>query len=370
MRDNLFNMNLIEILQKLVEFKTVSNNHDKNRVTLDWIEKSLKTLPVFMTRHISNGFPSLVITTQKTKRPVLWLAAHIDVVPAPDQEFKFRIQGNKILGRGVLDMKFAAACYMGLLQELGPRLKQYNFGIMLTSDEEIGGSDGVGFLVKKGYQSKIVVLPDDGRSWGLESGAKGPWHLTLMSNGVAAHGARPWLGKNAIDQLSDFVGELKQCFPQEPCGNNNHAHPTINVGIFSGGSAINQIPAQAQASIDMRFVGHKEKITTEKIVQKLLRKYQGVTIQSQMYAKPHSFDLNNRYFKSFIDSAKQNGVTLKSGISHGSSDARFFAEKRIPVILSTPPGGNNHGDGEWIDHGGLGTFYKILKDFIIKEAKK
>lgn len=85
---------------------------------------------------------------------------NVDVVePNEPEQFQPQIKDGKLFGRGAYDMKFAVACYLNLLLELGSKLSEYNFGIMLVSDEELGGFHGTGKLVEQGWPSEFCFLP-------------------------------------------------------------------------------------------------------------------------------------------------------------------------------------------------------------------
>ncbi|MDI1352580.1 MAG: M20/M25/M40 family metallo-hydrolase, partial [bacterium] len=133
----------------------------------------------------------------------LWLVAHIDVVPADPNMFTLAVKDHRIVGRGVLDMKLGVAYYIEFLKELGAsNLKNYDIGVMLTSDEEVGGMNGVRYLLdEQGYRGKIGFLPDGGFDWKIEEAAKGILWIKIKVHGVASHGSRPWLGVNAINNL-------------------------------------------------------------------------------------------------------------------------------------------------------------------------
>ena len=252
-------MNLIDILIKLISYKTITGDYQASAACLHWVKEQIQGLPLFTQDFEQNGFPSLIITTKQTKTPLLWLAAHLDVVPGSPAVFEAETKaGGRLYGRGAFDMKFAAACYIKLLKELGADLKNYDLGVMLTTDEEIGGLNGVGHLVKEGYSSKLVFLPDGGKNWQIEKAAKGVWHALVESRGVSAHGSRPWLGRNAIDQLMNFVNAARKFFPKEPCSRKNHYHSTLNVGVIEGGRAVNQVPDSASARLDIRFISDRD----------------------------------------------------------------------------------------------------------------
>lgn len=62
-------------------------------------------------------------------------------------------------------------------------------------------------------------------------------------------------------------------------------------------------------------------------------------------------------------------ITFKT-ISHGSSDARYFAKANIPVLLVNPMGGAYHCENEWIDLDDLERYYAVFKQWAFSVAKK
>ena len=77
------------------------------------------------------------------------LMAHIDVVDAADPQFDPVIRDGKLFGRGAIDDKYAVALSLVLAKEHVERLRQQGrtqkdlpFGVLITSDEEVGGHNG------------------------------------------------------------------------------------------------------------------------------------------------------------------------------------------------------------------------------------
>jgi acetylornithine deacetylase/succinyl-diaminopimelate desuccinylase-like protein len=72
-----------ELLEKLISFKSVIEDHSANAQALDFIERFVSERGMHIRRFDWNGASSLVATTrQHTKKPTVMLAGHIDVVPA------------------------------------------------------------------------------------------------------------------------------------------------------------------------------------------------------------------------------------------------------------------------------------------------
>lgn len=356
---------LTAYLQKLVSQKTLTSDHEANRQALKWIEAELAVLPLYTQFYEENGYPSLVITTQKTKTPKVWLVAHIDVVSATDKQFSPTICKQKMYARGAYDMKMAIACYMLLLGELKSELPQLNIGIMLTSDEEMGGFHGVKKLLEKGYSGDIAFLPDGGFNWNIEEAAKGVLHIKVSAHGSSAHGSRPWLGINAINKLIAVVAEIQALFPHE-----GSYFPTANLGVIQGGKSVNQVPDYAEAKIDIRYPPTMSAGALYAKIEAIAKKHDQVTLETIGEGSPHQADLTHPAFQRFRRIAETlYGITVGSMASHGSSDARFFAERGIPVLVIAPQGGEIHSAEEWVDLEDLARFYEVLKHWVQETSR-
>lgn len=359
-------MTVEQILTSLIEQPTLTEDVSANAKALKKIKKQLKHLPLHVEDHVSLEHPSLLITTQKTKTPRLWLQAHIDVVPGSIETFRPKVKGGKLYGRGAYDMKFAIACYIKLLLELGKGLSNYDFGVMLTSDEETGGYNGVKYLLDEGYTSEACVMPDAGIDWALEQQAKGLMHLKIISKGVSGHAAHPWDANNAAHTMNSFLHDLTSKFKQ---GNSlKSAHKTTcnvtNLESSAESSAVNQIPDYVEALVDIRPVSRRDRLRVDNLLEKLTTKYKDITVEILSEADPYNIVVKNGYVKAWNSAARTHRRYRKDFVkSYGSSDARFFAEKGITTLATRPKGAGLHSESEWVDIKDLEVFYNVIKDF-------
>jgi len=357
---------LQKILEKLIRFKTISQDHKENLKALRWVKSQTEKYPVYTKELNCNGFSSLIITTQKTKNPLIWLAAHMDVSMGSDEIFVPKVKGNKFFGRGVFDMKFAIACYLEILKKISQDLPKYDFGIMITSDEELGGKNGTEFLLNKGFGSQgVCFLPDSGENWRLIRASKGVWSFKLKSYGKSVHPSVPWMGINAIEELMDFLGILKSQFKKEPCEDPYHIHSTMDVNEMNSGRTGDNIPNYIEAYVDVFFISQEEYKEIAKKVKEIKRKYKKIKIETIFILNSCIASIDDYYVKLFCHIAYEKfGIKKRTAFSHGISDARFFADKKIPVIEIKPKGGGHHSDNEWIDLKDLEKFYLTLEEFV------
>lgn len=361
---------LTDHLTHLVSFPTITKDQSTNRAAVDWIEQQLSGLPLHIRRLENRGFPALIATTKNTKNPRLWLAGHIDVVAAPPESFNPRISDGKLHGRGTHDMKFAIAAFLTLLQELGDDLDKYDLGLMITSDEEVGGFDGVKWLLEDlNYRGKAVIIPDSNGSWQMEMGAKGVTWWELNATGKSAHAGRSWEGVNAIDEIIGFIDYLETRFIGEPCGDPQHKHNTINLGTIRAEGATNQVPKHATATVDIRTIPGMPQSTLADWMADAEQKFPSVRVKSLIMDPAYEVEMNPiiELFEKLTQ--KIAGHDIGHFINHGSSDARFFARYGIPTINVTSTGSGYHVDDEWIDLDDLGVFYEVLTTFTHDWAK-
>ncbi len=356
-----------DILRDLVAIPTVSDNYEARHEAIEYIDQFLRSHGMIVKRHEWNGVESLTATTRPTKAPILFLTGHIDVVPASAGLFKLRKDTDRYYGRGVLDMKGAVAAFLGAVRELhqSGQLHTYDFGVMVVSDEEVGGFDGAAKLADEGYVPQVMVLPDGGANWNIERFAKGIWHLTVEARGKSAHGSRPWEGKNAIETIMAAIHDIRALFPSDMSIETS----TINVGMIQGGEAINQIPGSATASFDMRFasLADQERITAK--VSDIIERY-SLTRVTELETPPVVSDPHHPYLQAYADCTESvTGRKPEWIISNAGNDGRFFVTKGVQCIVAYPEGGNHHGAKEYISVKSLDYMQRLFVAYIQQVAR-
>lgn len=364
-------MSVVETLKKLIAFRTISGNHTEVHEAFEWIKDQIQPVPLYVKEHEYEGFESLIITTKETTSPKLWLAAHIDVVHGSEQLFSPWEKDGKLYGRGAFDMKFAIACYIEILKELALTAPEYDIGVMLTSDEEIGAENGTkALLEREGYRGDAAFLPDGGGPWQFEECAKSKLLLRLVAEGESAHGSRPWNGTNAISTLTSALRELEEYFSDFEEDTATHWHPSLTISMIEGGESENQVPAYASATLDIRAPDNALHQALLERIEAIVTLYPGLSYEIVDDAPAYGIARKNGEAKLFADIAKERyGIEMGWARSHGSSDGRFFAQHNIPTLLVWPEAGGAHSEHEWISIADLERFYEVTKEFVKRVGK-
>lgn len=353
------------LTQALIKCRSIAGNPDQIKACFDLIENELGDLKsqgwTFDHQNI-NGHTSLIVT-HGTKSPKVMLCGHIDVVDGRDEQFVPKIIDSRLYGRGALDMKSGVAVLTHIMKEAAD--KNQNIGLMITSDEETGGFDGTQALLKNGYSCQVAILPDGGMAVNrIVHKAKGVLWVELAASGKSAHGSVPWQGDNAIQKLMKAVDSIQSLFPAIETHDEDHWAATCNLGQIEGGSGTNQVPAVAKARCDIRYTEHD---TPENLMERLKNSLSdGVTINQLVTASTTYTSPENPFLQLFMQAVREQGREPEIVVDHGSSDARYFSELNIPVIVCQPDGQGHHGQDEWVDIKGISDYYATVKSFLEK----
>ncbi len=356
---------LTDTLRQLIEVSSTADRPDQLEQIVTAAEDYFKESGLVIHRYNNADKPSIVISTHEGVAFDVLLIGHLDVIPAAHDQFSLCEQDGKLLGRGVCDMKGPVAVLMTIMRQLAEAHPQKSCGLMLTTDEEVSGDKGVGWLVKEhGYTAKVAIVPDAGQNFNeLIIANKGVLHVKVMARGVAAHGSRPWLGENALEKLIAVVGIIQAMFTAT---SDDYWHDTAVLSTIHGGEATNQVPAAAEATIDIRLTEKTDRqVLFARIEQVALAHGCSVELLSD---SPTMFtDPTNPYVKIYLDEYKKlTGEDAKLEKTFGANDGRFLAERGVPVILSRPDSGNQHAEGEWINKASLLQFAQLYQRVIFR----
>ena len=200
--------------------------------------------------------------------PNFCFAGHTDVVPVGDLKswtvnpFGGVIKNQKLIGRGVSDMKGSIACFISAVSEFLKKNKKLKGSIsfLITGDEETIAINGTQKVIKKLIQKKekidfcIVGEPTNENRLGemIKIGRRGSitGHLTIL--GTQGHVAYSYTYNNPSTIIVEVLNKIKKL--KLDGGNKDFEPSNLEVTkINIDNTADNVIPAEAKASFNIRF---------------------------------------------------------------------------------------------------------------------
>ena len=316
-------------------------------------------------RFESGGKPSaLVYHGAHRPRFRVILNAHLDVVPAPPDQFRPRRAGVRLYARGAQDMKVSALVQAQVFRELAGTLP-YPIALKLVTDEEVGGRDGTLHQLEQGVRGEFVII---GEHSGLDivTESKGMVTATLRASGRGAHGAYPWLGDNALVKLWRSLDNVLATYPAPT---EEVWRTTVNLArIQTPNQARNQIPALAEAWLDIRFPAEDADLngkTVQQITSYLAGFCEpGVSPVVDHADPPHRADQDRPEVRHLRQAARNQGYRADFLRKHGAGDGRFYSQRGIDAVAFGIGGDGQHGVGEYVDTTTIAPYYQALKEFL------
>ncbi len=354
---------IVALTQDLIRFRSTHADPQQILECAAYVTSYLDANGIAYRRIDHRGTPSILALPNERFVPVL-LMSHIDVVDGPEALFEPSIRDGRLYGRGSIDDKYAVALSLVLmkryLERLGRQGKDQSdlpFGILITGDEEVGGHDGAQKALEQ-IEPEFCIALDGGRVNKVVVKEKGLLTLGLVSRGRAAHGARPWLGENAIENLFEDYGRIKGFFRQST---EDHWHRTLNLSLIRAGRSFNQVPDRAEATLDIRYTENDD-------IDRLLEQMRAaVSGELTVLAREPMFTSGRCPYLSLLLELSD---TIRSGAEHGASDARFVSDYGICGVVWGADGDDSaHTADEHVNIDSLTRLYDLLEAFLKKVEK-
>lgn len=222
------------------------------------------------------------------------LTSHIDTVPP---FFGYRVEGNKIYGRGSVDDKNCVAAMVTALEELyaEKEVEDGDVALLFVVEEEVGGPGMQYASEHLGVDSWTSVIFGEPTEMKLGVGHKGIILFNYVVKGKAAHSGYPELGINANEILVKALAKLLNTkLPDSKL----LGESTINIGELSGGVAVNVIPENASAFIAIRVAENTEAIV--KIIKDIAEETEHLEVTGLHTVDPQLLDYKVEGFDSIV----------------------------------------------------------------------
>jgi acetylornithine deacetylase len=257
-------MNSVEILERLVAFRSVSRN--SNLDLIHWVRDFLASRGIESRLYPDDTGTkaNLFATVGPPERGGILLSGHTDVVPVDGQRwttdpFSLFERKGQLFGRGTADMKGFLACALRAADQASMGKLRTPLHLALSYDEETG-CIGVRSLIEDmarwAHKPQLCIV---GEPTLLRTalGHKGKSALTATCRGRAAHSANPARGINAIHLACDLVDVLREQQARLAAGTQGDTsyevpYSTVHVGTIQGGTVLNIVPPRCELEFEIR----------------------------------------------------------------------------------------------------------------------
>jgi len=286
-----------------------------------------------------------------TSRPNLLFAGHTDVVPPGNEgawshpPFAGEIAGDRLYGRGAVDMKGGIACFVAAALDYVAAhggTPKGSISLLITGDEESVAVNGTVKLLKwatergetfdhciLGEPSNVEVLGDT-----IKAGRRGSLNGTLIVNGRQGHVAYPERADNPIRGLVTLIAALQAPLDE----GSEHFSPSHLefTSIDVGNTTVNLIPGEARARFNIRYNDRHSQTALKTLIERRAKAAAAGRLRYTFDWQPSNADVFVTKPSPFTELAVAaiadvTGRQPKLSTSGGTSDARFITNY-CPVL--------------------------------------
>lgn len=353
-----------------------------------WIADKLASLGFKIEHQNINGVLNTIAILKRSEHNFAF-CGHTDVVPVDDESqwlappFSAQIINNKLIGRGVADMKGGIAAALSAIEKLIAFQGQpkHSIWFLLTSDEEgeanFGTKEIVNTLLRKGVQfsAALVGEPTSDKFIGdtIKIGRRGAISFKLTAFGKSGHVAFPERAKNAAHIAQRIMSALLSIDLNPQASSSGYTSLQIT-HLNSGNFVDNIIPAQCEINFNIRYNNQfsESSLTTliNKCIEEVTTDYK---LTSHCGCEPYFSDpTDSAILQSLAESIGQTvGKRPIFSTTGGTSDGRFMANI-CPAVFEL--GLKNHSIHQINEHADIDDirtletlYYNIFNRFLYQE---
>ena len=340
-----------EFLDALLRLPSESGNAVELARAVDFTRDWLAARGLFCTVETNNaGRLGLYAATKPGKRHDYLFVSHVDVVKAPKRMYTPRYEGDKVFARGACDTKGNVAAVCAAMAALAG--KDVSVGLFLATDEE-GGGAGTGtpqMMIDRGYlPNKLVLVGDSaGEEPGqLFTGEKGHAHLDLIAHGKGGHSSRPWALDNPIPRLCEAYLKFKAAWDPN-ADPNEHWRTVVSPTVLDASQVNNVVADSARMHFSCRYISMSDYERVLKTFNESIKDIKGVELKARPGRRPVENKPGDPEIASLL---KAMNASIPGGMREGkmsaATDASYYAQLDVPIVIFAADGGEPHSDREW-----------------------
>jgi succinyl-diaminopimelate desuccinylase len=305
---------------------------------------------------------NVVARTEHGRERSVVLGGHLDTVPPNGNEAP-RLDGGVLHGLGSADMKGGLAVLLRLAEQLAAAGSAATHDVTLAfyeCEEVAEEHNGLRRLFDERpdlLEGDFAVLlePTDGA---VEAGCQGTLHVRASFDGVRAHSARPWIGRNAIHEAAPALARVVAHVTDTVEVDGLAYRESLEVVRIDAGVANNVVPDACSFIVNRRFAPAYSIEEATAQVQALLEDADHVEVLNASPAAPPN--LGHPLVAEFVDTL---GLEVRPKL--GWTDVARFAARGVPA-LNFGPGDPElaHTAGELVTRESVEGCHRALARFV------
>jgi succinyl-diaminopimelate desuccinylase len=362
-----------DLTRRMVEIPSVTGRREESLAVLDLVDEFLGD--VDSKTFEKNGVVSrLWGDLEAIMNPKLLLSGHVDVVDAPERLFCPVIEDGRMFGRGAGDMKgFVASMVASYTDWITKMNGAHGVGLLLTSDEEVGGFNGTRYVIDEGLKAGVVFIPDGSFDYDIVQSQKAPHHFHVRAKGTGGHASRAFEIDNPVNRIWKLYGKMRGKYAKASLDDSWKTTFEMTVVNTDKESSANAIPSEVEAWFSWRWP--LEQISFNQGVEDMKRfsKDFGVDILDDGHGMGEGCitDPSAEYvqiWKGVIE--KKLGKKVGFQNMHGATDGRHFYMNGSEQVLATSGLTGAHHSGknaevdEWVDLESLGVLSSAISEYV------
>ena len=316
----------IDITRQICDVESVSSDET------ELADLIVDALGVLGHLEVSRDGDTVVARTSLGRSRRVVIAGHIDTVPLNGNlPCRFEsIDGIDYLwGRGTVDMKSGVAVQLKLAAELTAPNTDVTW-IWYDHEEVSVELNGLGRLARNHPElmaGDFAILGEPSNSR-IEGGCNGNLRIEVRTQGLRAHSARGWAGKNAIHAAAPILDVLAAYEPREVAVDGLVYREGLNAVGISGGVAGNIIPDECMVHINYRFAPSRSVTEAIEHMHELFGAFDIRVVDQAAGARP---GLDAPLAQDFLAA-----VGGEARPKYGWTDVARFSELGIPAVNFGP----------------------------------
>lgn len=316
------------------------------------------------------GRPSLVAVPASTAPsaggpaapgPTVVLNGHLDTVGVDGMTDPFvpRVEGDRLYGRGAVDMKAGVAALVVAAQRLVAAGSAVRPVLALVADEEdasVGSKAVIAALPRLGLRPDACLIAEP-TDLALARSLRGFSVVRVRLPGRAAHSSQAELGVNAVTHLGRLLHAVDERAPHVRARGGD-----LMVTLVCGGSSAFVVPDRAECLVELR-------LPPDQPCGEALAEVRGL-LDPQWRAEVELVGCRDGWSLDREGTAADLAAALGDRLGTGATfEAPYWMEAPLwqqvcPTLVCGPGGGGLHAVDEWVDLRQLRIFTTALVDVL------